>query len=178
MRPNPHSRLCEKAGWCAALEAAILLTLSLPMLAGHDPFTIRIRTSHDSFKSGAEVAVAINLTNTSDKEIFFTGTCAPKADVNGFKVEVDDSHGNIAPETNLLRSLRGEPVPKPKELASGTSGPGCGVVPPGHFVNSGFVLNRFYDLTQSGQYKLQVERLDSASKVVVKSNTITLTITP
>lgn len=123
--------------------------------------------------------VLVNLTNTSDKDVFLSGVCAPKADVDGFRIEVADAQGKVAPETSVLRWLRGESVPKPEEpVTAGTSGPRCGIVPPKQFSNGGFVLNRFYDLTKPGRYTIQVQRTDPTSKVTVKSNTITVTVTP
>jgi len=120
--------------------------------------------------------VAVNLTNMSDKNVLI-GTCAPKADVDGFRIEVENAQGKTAPETKILRWIRGEPVPKPTELMS-TSAPHCGAVPPKRFINGGFVLNRFYDLSKPGQYKIQVQRTDPASKVTVKSNPIIVSVTP
>ena len=38
-------------------------------------------------------------------------------------------------------------------------------------------LNKLYDL-QPGKYTIQVERLDEDGKTVVKSNTITVNVTP
>ena len=161
----------------AALFAVILSMAATPSFAAH-PLSIHIKTSHTSFKAGDQIKVSINFRNISDKPVAFSGACAPKGDVDGFRIEVTDGQGNSAPETNVLRWLRGEPGSKPPELTSGTSGPACGAVPPGGFENSGFVANRFYNLSKPGKYTIQVERTDSATNLAVRSNTITVTVTP
>lgn len=58
------------------------------------------------------------------------------------------------------------------------SGPSCGVVPPKQLFSSAFILNRFYDLSMPGKYRIQVQRTGETSKVAVKSNTIEVTVTP
>jgi hypothetical protein len=40
------------------------------------------------------------------------------------------------------------------------------------------VVNDLYDLRQPGQYTIQVRRWDDETKTWVKSNTITVTVTP
>ncbi|MHB8410922.1 MAG: hypothetical protein ACYDDI_03130 [Candidatus Acidiferrales bacterium] len=162
--------------FCAA--AVLVLAVGYASRASNppQPFSITISTVHDTFKSRDEISVQISLTNTSNKDIFLTGVCAPKADVDGFRIEVQDAQGRAAPETNALRSLRGEPVPRSEYPLANWSGPSCGIVPPKGFSNSGFILNRFYDLSKPGKYKIQVQRTDPRSKVTVKSNTITVTI--
>jgi hypothetical protein len=161
----------------SVLAVVILLGFSVLALAARQPFAIVIRTVHDRFKLGDQIEVLIHLTNTSDKDVFLTGACAPKADLNGFRVDVKDAQGKVAPETNVLRWLRGEPVSRPEEPST-WSGPSCGTVPPKQFSNSAFILNRFYDLSQPGKYTIQVQRIDPTSKMTVKSNTITVTIVP
>jgi hypothetical protein len=39
-------------------------------------------------------------------------------------------------------------------------------------------VNELYDLSHPGKYTIQVQRMDPDSKVLVKSNTITVTVTP
>ncbi|HEV2489970.1 MAG TPA: hypothetical protein VGT03_09200 [Candidatus Acidoferrales bacterium] len=164
--------------FCAAGAAVLVVGYAIRAADPPQPFTISISTVHDTFKSGAEIMVGISLKNPSDKSIPVIGACAPKADVDSFRIEVKDAEGKVAPETDVLRWLRGGPVPEPKELIGGTSGPACGAVPPKGFINTGFVLNRFYDLIKPGKYTIQVQCEDPGSKVLVKSNTITVTVTP
>lgn len=165
-----------KAACYAAIAATILVWFHTSALGAPQPFVISIRTVHGTFKPGAEIMVGVSLVNMSDKDVLI-GTCAPKADVDGLRIDVADAQGKTAPETEILRWLRGEPVTKPTELMVTTTPP-CGAVPPKRFINDGFILNRFYDLSNPGKYTIQVQRMDPDSKVLVKSNIITVTITP
>lgn len=171
---KPPSR---KVGRCTGVVLAILLALSSRASAGKKAFVIAISTLHDTFKSGAEIDVGINLTNTSNKPVLLTGVCAPKGDFDGFTVEVTDIHNSVPPETHLLRLDRGEDTARPDDILT-TSGPGCGSVPPNGFSNSGFVVSRLYDITKPGKYKIQVQRKDTYSGTIVESNIITITVTP
>lgn len=164
---------------CYAFAAFVIL-LWFPAFASgaQQPYAISIRTVHDTFKSGAEIMVGVNLTNTSDKDILVIGACAPKADVDSLRIEVTDSKSKVAPETNFLRWLRGEPIPRPEYTIWNWSGPSCGAVPPKRFIDTAFILNRFYDLSNPGKYKIQVQRTDLTSKITVKSNIIEVTVTP
>lgn len=164
--------------FCAAVAAVLVIGYASRAADPPQPFTISISTVQDTFKSGAEIMVGISLRNPSDKWIPVIGACAPKADVDSFRIEMEDAQGKVAPETNVLRALRGAAVPTPEDLVAGWSGPSCGAVPPKGFINTGFVLNRFYDLTKPGKYTIHVQRAEPDSKVFVKSNTITVTITP
>lgn len=118
----------------------------------------------------------VSFRNNSDEDALLYGACAPKADVESFRIEVGDAGGKVAPETNLFRWLRGEPVPEPIEPTAGTSGPRCGAVPPKQTSSTGFVLSQFYNLSKPGKYKIRVQWTEPKSKVVIRSNTITITV--
>jgi len=156
---------------------AIFLAPISHTLGRQKPFEIHISALHDTFKSGAKIDIAVNLTNTSDKPVLLRGACAPKGDFDGFTVEVKDIQNNVSPETHLLRVERGEETARPDDIWT-WSGPICGTVPPHEFSNGGFVVNRLYDMVKPGKYTIQVQRKDTYSKMIVKSNMITVTVTP
>lgn len=176
---NTHEQ--RQASWGLRRYLGILIAVLLApisyALGGQKPFVISISTLHDSFKSGAEIDIAVNLTNTSDKPVLLMGVCAPKGDFDGFTVEVKDIQNNIAPGRHLLRVERGEETARPDDIWT-WSGPICGTVPPHKFSNGGFVVNRLYDMVKPGKYTIQVQRKDTYSKMIVKSNMITITVTP
>jgi hypothetical protein len=87
---------------------------------------------------------------------------------------VRDDKGNSPPETKYQRVLRGEePLTEPWVASVATIS-----VDPGKTFSDAMIANKFYDLSKPGKYKIQVQRTDPASKVVVKSNVITVTVTP
>ena len=100
-----------------------------------------------------------------------------------YRVDVQDSQGGVPPETELGQASgnRGD-VPPP--------GRGPNLPPPGREDVLGktyapgeertqiIVVNDLYDLSQPGHYTIQVRRWDDDTKTWVKSNTITVTVTP
>ena len=51
-------------------------------------------------------------------------------------------------------------------------------VKPGATFEDHVDLTSIYDLSQPGKYTVQVQRTDAVSKTLVKSNTVTVTVTP
>ena len=49
---------------------------------------------------------------------------------------------------------------------------------PGESLKDSISISKMYDMTKPGKYQVQVQRTDPESKVIVKSNTIGITVTP
>ena len=140
------------------------------------PFAITISTAQDVFKSGSEIRLQIILTNTSDHNILLgraiDGTAPIVAGVLA-DVHVYGEKGNSPTETKYQRVLRGEEPPDDYL----TNGVGTSL-PPGKKSKEAVIVNKFYDLSKLGKYKIQLQWTDPTSKTVVKSNRITVAVTP
>jgi len=118
----------------------------------------------DTFKAGSEIALDISVTNTSGHQIEYD------PGITSLVFDVKDAEGKPVPLTPGGQDLRKQygighgqviPVPQDKTASAGE-----------------VIISGLYDLSQPGVYTIQVSRFDSETKTWVKSNTITLTVTP
>jgi hypothetical protein len=153
-------------------------------------FTILITTKPGTFKSGSELRVNVLLTNISDHPIELYVDKRGAAELEGYLIEVRDIQGRLQRTSRYYWSLgrRGGSrlrVPKGSEhdysdgeeegLAPGSFGY---VNPyPGKTNDAWFDVSKVYGPLPPGKYTIQVQRTDEESKVVVKSNMITVNIT-
>ena len=163
---------------CIALFVMCDLACSVWCSSPPGTVAIRISTAPSVFKSGHSVMLDVNLTNTSHHTIpVSTAIDRSSLFIAGqlVKIRVHDDKGDLAPETNYLRALEGKeadglPI---TEVVTGHLDPGK---------DSGtaikIALNKFYDLSRPGKYKIQIECVDSVSKAVIKSNAIKIRIIP
>ena len=131
------------------------------------------RDMKPKFDTAPEQKTAV-LTNTSDRDMTVARSRGSiQAEEAGYIVEVHDAAGNSVPDTKLDRVVEGaeEPTVGPLwshsvvDLASGKS------------VENGMTLNKFYDLSASGKYQIEIHVTDPATKIVVKSNTVVVAVT-
>jgi hypothetical protein len=158
-------------------------------------FSLIISTPKSTVPVGSEVRLDITVTNISDHDVALTWS-SPSELIYGF--DIRDSKGRSPAETERLRWVRGKVAKtasgktveldssgKPKERGEigeplfGVPGAAIqgSVYKPGHGHSESIVLNRMYDLSQPGDYTIQLSKKDSATKTVVKSNIVTVTIT-
>jgi hypothetical protein len=145
---------------------------------GQPDISLTISAPRDSAKVGSDVLVNIALANIT-KHIVYVGLVLLD---NGaeceYTVDARDLKGNLAPYAKHGRALRGVPLKGevrehlcadfsgfPKELQ------------PGETQDDAILASGIYDLTKPGKYTIQVSRTYGEAKTVVKSNTITLTVT-
>jgi len=162
--------------FCGAALFAVLLGRLTLASDPQRPFTMTISSAQNVFKSGSEISLKIILTSTSEHDILLgrriDGT-APMVAAVPVEVHVDGEKGNAPPETKYLRMLRGEDLGE-DYVFSGIGGS----LPPGKKSEERVIVNKFYDLSKPGKYKIQLQWTDRTNKTVVKSNTITVTVTP
>jgi hypothetical protein len=95
-------------------------------------------------------------------------------------VEVLNDQGNSAHDTLYKRSLKGKG--RCDEAGRCYLGFMGSIITyflkPGETIKDGLTLNRLYDLTKPGKYTIQCQRFDEESNSWVKSNKITITVTP
>lgn len=97
-----------------------------------------------------------------------------------FRAEAHDARGIAPRETELARAAgnSGETTPDPSFMASARAAGDLVSIGPGEDWWDTIKVNDLYDLHKPGTYTLQVRRWDDETKTWVKSNTITLTVTP
>jgi hypothetical protein len=158
-------RILRKAACLAVLVA--IVPIGTTLLGSNPPqsFTIAIGTVGNTFKLGAKIPVQVVLTNTSDHDINAAVGKGDAAEDAGYVLEVWDAKGDHSPETKL------KSVGKEVSSAVGVT------LSPGQSVKNRMIVNEFYYLTSPGKYQIQVSLTDPDTKVVVRSNKITVTVT-
>ncbi len=147
-----------------------LLLLAAALAESTPPFSLTITAPQPGVKAGSGVIVDLTLTNNSDRvaELQFTGSLCDYA-----AVEVRDSAGNLAPDTEV----------KSKSDCAHREGAGSAGfyrLKPNESKRDSIVVSMFSDMSQPGEYSVQVmwKAPKEFGGVVVKSNTITVTVTP
>jgi hypothetical protein len=97
-----------------------------------------------------------------------------------YKIDVLDSAGASAPEKDAgrLAKIRDQSPPFAGQEAAQRHGEEALSLKPGEEWWDAISVSQFYDLSKPGQYTIQLRRWDDETKTWVKSNTITLTVTP
>jgi hypothetical protein len=129
-------------------------------------------------KAGSTVRLNITVKNVSGGAIKYFKTVGTAE--TGYNIVVTDGEGKSPMETSYGRKLHGkEPfLDHHSEMLVSLN--------PGETVQEFVYLNNIYDLSQPGKYTVQVKNTTYASdadvksgiKTDVKSNTVTLTVTP
>jgi hypothetical protein len=133
------------------------------------PFSITIAAAQTEEKSGSEVRVNLTLKNVSNRNITVELT-SPLCD---YTVEVRDRAGKVAPDTELKRVQNCESGRvKGRDI--------IGQLKPNESIKDEIPVSQLSDMSQPGEYSVQVLRRASKEfgEVVVKSNTIKITVTP
>jgi hypothetical protein len=144
------------------------LTITLTPASGRPKtsFTLTVIAEEDTVTAGGDISLLTEATNTSGREIVYD-TSYLKDDV-----QVRDAEGNLAALTPSGRKYR---------VRLGTPGslhnlqrlqPGCSI----HGTVA--AVQEFYDMSRPGDYTIQVSHFDEETKTWVKSNALTVTVTP
>jgi len=143
--------------------------------------TIRLESNVTSSIQGSPNELVIITKNTSDHRILLRTEKGVREQAGSvYKVDVNDSTGASprATEFGRLTKIREDAPP----LLASTSTPRQGgeslSLKPGEDWWDTIRLHRLYTLNKPGQYTIQVRRWDDETKTWVKSNTVTLTVTP
>lgn len=158
-----------KAFSIAGCLGSVLLLLAAAFAESVPPFSLTIAVPQSEVKAGSGVKVDATLTNNSDRvaTLQFSGSLCDYA-----AVEVRDGDGNVVPDTEIKSKL---------DCAHrDTSEFRIYRLKPGESRRETIWVSTFSDMSKPGGYSVQVmwkapKEFDS---VVVKSNTITVTVTP
>ena len=113
--------------------------------------------------------VQITLTNTSNRRLLIQ----ERNPATDYQIDVRDERGTAVPETELGRKLKEPPMIPMNSRNFGI------YLRPNESTKENIALSDLYDLSHPGQYTIQVSRAVSNKPKdgVVKSNTITVTVT-
>jgi len=142
-------------------------------------FSLTIKTAQGTVKVGSDVVVEAEMKNISAEDVFysvFTGRGdGPVA--SGFTWEILNSKGKPVPFTEYgLKLNRPEPELGPGGYVPAAGKTIFGLLGPGKAIVEKMALSKEYDLSKPGKYSIQALRSDG--KTDVKSNIVTLTVTP
>lgn len=149
------------------------------------PYSLQISAPKADFSPGEEVKIAVTLTNTSTHEIVVRKDKAPDHAEFDYQVVVLDETDQSAPKTKYHRLLSKEEDPGTTVFID--SG-GNFTLKPGETLTENLVLNRLFDLSMPGKYKVQAQRetlvgiipqgktLRDVAGPPVKSNVLTINI--
>jgi len=142
--------------------------------------SISIRAPRESVKTRSPVDITVEFRNNTDHDLEFARVLSG-ADC---KIDVRDVQGKLPPETGFGYIHNGH-VAHPEEDLTRFSSKDLndnGIwasVKAGQTSEWEINAAKFYDMKQPGKYAIRVERQDPEdSKVVLKSNTVTVTVTP
>jgi hypothetical protein len=157
------------------LIAVASLEIGLAQTAAQPRYSITISAANATVKGGSEIRVQIVQKNTTDRDQpFWIENIAKLHGEYLFLINVTRADGNKVHRSEYFRGVRDE---------AGNFMPGIGmsggiiIEKPGDSFTSSIDLNELYELTP-GKYAVQVYVNDSIAKVTVKSNTITVMVTP
>lgn len=149
--------------WISAQTAPPAVTKSVP-------FSLKVSATADQFHLGEAIHLKISLTNITDHKVYvrrMNGTGAI-ADIDVF---AQDGSGNVVSKSSFCGALKGGPPKDSSEPKVAILGSFQVVeVEPGQSIESSIDLGKVFDLNHTGNFRVWVERTDSASKYRVKSN--------
>jgi hypothetical protein len=154
---------------------------SAPAL-GRPAFSVTIWTSRQviSFRP-REVWCQVITKNISDHKIFLQTEVTEQDEVGAvYKVDVQDSNGVLAPdgESGRLARIHDQSPPTVPYVSTPRQGGQSLRLLPGEDWSDMIHLKDMYDIKTPGQYTIRVRRWDDETKTWVKSNPLTVTVTP
>jgi hypothetical protein len=179
---NKAARVC---GYCAVMLLAGVTAnadarFQQPTKQISPSFSLAISVAKGVVKIGSPTQIDITVKNISDHNISLsTLYIHPNVETTDH-LTVLDVNGSKSAETELARRSLGHSTPD-DEARSPTVVTGKLVLlnlKAGQSLTYQLNVDELYDLTVPGKYSIQIERLDDEANVSVKSNKITITVTP
>jgi hypothetical protein len=150
--------------------------------ATQPPFSLTLWTSPRALTFTAQgLAFDVITKNVSDHKVFLRTEAPEKRQAGSiYKVDVKDSNGVSPPQKELGGPLKIDdqsPVASAVTSTPRQAGESLCLHPAEDWRDT-IQLKDFYDINRPGPYTIQVRRWDDETKTWVKSNTITVTVTP
>lgn len=140
------------------------------------PFSISISAPEPSVRVGSAIRINATITNTTSEDAWISMTTGSRGEFD-FTIDVNDGTGHVPVETEYFRAIKGKHGTSGPQLVV-TYGGGPRLVKPGGSLTTAIQLDKLYDMSKPEKYAIQVGRPDEVSKETVKSNKITVTVTP
>lgn len=144
---------------------------------GQPAISLTLSANPQQIKLGESTRLEVSLKNISGSEIFVPKDIG-ESDNSSYDVFAVDDKGVEAPSTPYYRYLHGKRLPTDPHVYYGTGSRNAEQVEPGGTLRSQINLARLRLLDHVGTYTIWVERFDDISKSRVKSNTVTVTVSP
>ena len=160
------------------LQTSLQAEQDLPE-ARQGQISLSISAVQDTVTAGSPVNVKIVTTNISPAAAYLAFADWYARAALTYRVNIHDGLGNVPADTRLSRLIkysRTGSVNVPPQVITGKST----AIPlnPGQSFNDTIDLGTVYDLSVTGKYTVQIDRLDTDDQVEATSNTITINVTP
>lgn len=137
--------------------------------------SIAIKTAQNAVKVASDVDVEVEMKNISQEGVGFILTGTMSFSSTSFRWDIRDIASKPVPMTEY--GLKANCLDSPGGVPRICSGSSFGdTLDPGKAFRQKLTLSKEYDLSKPGKYTIQAFRSDG--KTDVKSNVITLTVTP
>ena len=137
-------------------------------------YSIALTGPTDPIKLGALIKVTVTVTNITDGDLYWDSDLGKDSAYKEFKFLLT-KNGREVDATFFHRKVSGrQREGDPHEVSGGSS-----IVlahPPGKMFEIPIDVTRLYKITEPGLYTLEVSRYDQKSRVMVRSNPLTLKI--
>ena len=142
---------------------------------------VAVSAPKDKFKAGSELDLKIIVTNISDHDIHLPLDKSSKAELNQYRFNVARSDDQPVLTMKYYWELNGEVTPKknvkdPDKTILIVFDHGSILVGPGKTIEYHTNLCELYDLSQPGDYIIQVEKIDPSVHTIVKSNVVKISL--
>ncbi|HTX36141.1 MAG TPA: hypothetical protein VME43_14020 [Bryobacteraceae bacterium] len=191
----------KKCFFCLPIAALAAFAFAMASPLANEPrFSITLSAPQTVFKAGSEVKIRLVFKNISSGEVPYGRTLGIGVEPHGEflnDVEVRDAKGDSMPKTDYYRALRGDREAAARLAGALNSGKPSGPVhvvigfnysmtaymlKPGESREEDIVVSKLFDLSKPGQYTVTASRRlldydnDPRSKIIAKSNALTITI--
>ncbi|MFI5096928.1 MAG: hypothetical protein ACHQT6_03040 [Candidatus Acidiferrales bacterium] len=143
-------------------------------------YSLTVSLRESTVKAGGFVMLEITIKNITDKDIM-VGKIVGSAE-SGYEIAVTDSEGKPAAETSYGCKIHGK---EPRGIMTDQYSEMLVRLKPGETTDGFIYLSRVYDFTRPGKYTVQLSDtvyesdadVKADRKTVIKSNSVTLTVT-
>jgi hypothetical protein len=181
-RNDDENNLAIKSNTIKVIITPSKTTHAAPLASiapGVEPaFSLTVKALNHPVSRVSGVQLEVITENTSDHDVLLWAEKAGREQAGvTYMVDIHGSTG-IPPDTEFGRLSRHRAAIM--SAASRISGAGGDrlVLRPGESWADSISVSKLYDLSQPGEYNIQVQRFDPATEAMVKSNIVKVTVTP
>jgi len=161
----------------ALLAFSILFAIDASSAQGGPPtqsskptFSISLTADKDINKVGSEVRVKATVTNISNSKIALGRSMDDRGEFE-FAIDVHNDKGTVPPLTEYGRGVIKHEIPVMVPYG------GYSNLQPGETFKSELIVTKLFELSP-GKYTVQLERTEESTLRIIKSNSVSVTVTP